>query len=145
MVSGDAKECLAVHVSPRLRGRLHGRLWMRFATRLGWLAVGGVRQLLGPPLLPDDFGTAQVIGQLARAAGAGGRRVPGHDLFHARINSRSCGGAAGAEPAQQQPHVEVTVRLDDRLPALPGKSKALQVPSFARNSALRALHCVHAQ
>jgi hypothetical protein len=99
--------------------------------------VGGVRQVLKPPELPDDFGTAQVIGQSARAAGAGGRRVPGNDLFHARINSRSGGGAAGPRAQQQQPRVEVTVRLDVWLPALGAARKALQVPSFMRNSAYR--------
>jgi hypothetical protein len=68
------------------------------------------------------------------AAGAprseGGERG---DLWHARINSRSGGGAAGAEPAQQQPRVEVTVRLDVRLPAL--SRKALEVPSLQSNFA----------
>jgi hypothetical protein len=102
--------------------------------------VSGVRQVLKPPELPPAFGTAQVIGQSARAAGAprseGGERG---DLWHARINSRSGGGAAGAEPAQQ-PRVEVTVRLDVRLPALPGESKALQVPSFEGNSAYSLFH-----
>jgi hypothetical protein len=57
--------------------------------------IGGVRQVLKPPEVPGDFGTAQVIGQSARAAGAprseGGERG---DLWHARINSRSGGGAA---------------------------------------------------
>jgi hypothetical protein len=68
---------------------------------------------LVPLPLPPAFGTAQVLGQSARAAGAprseGGERG---DLFHARINSRSGGGAAGAgpEPAQQ-PRV-VVARLD---------------------------------
>ncbi len=83
-----------------------------------------------PLPLPPAFGTAQVIGQSARAAGAprseGGERG---DLFHARINSRSGGGAAGAgpEPAQQ-PRVVATVRLDVRLPAL--NNKALEVPAL---------------
>ncbi len=90
----------------------------------------------------DDFGTAQVLGQSARAAGAprseGGERG---DLWHARINSRSGGGAAGPEPEpaqQQQPRVEVTVRLDVRLPGLPGK--ALQVPNLHNSFAYNVFH-----
>jgi hypothetical protein len=103
---------------------------------------------LVPLQLPDGFATAQVIGQSARAAGAprseGGERG---DLFHARINSRSGGGAAEAEPEPAQPRVEVTVRLDVRLPALPSKSnskaKALQVLSLGRSSAYRLFHPPH--
>ncbi len=86
------------------------------------------------PLSPA-FGTAQVIGQSTRAAGAP-RSSGGEcgDLFHTRINSRSGGGAAGAEPEpaqQQQSHMEVTVRLDVRLPALGGGRSALQVPKLS--------------
>ncbi len=62
------------------------------------------------------------------------------DLFHARINSRSGGGAAGADPAQQQLRVEVPVRLDGRLPALGGGRSALQVPKVSINSAYGVFH-----
>ncbi len=86
--------------------------------------------MLKPPELPDDFGTAQVIGQSARAAGAPRSKGGGRgDMFQARINSRSGGGAAGARTRtqQQQPGVEVTVRQDVRLPGPPNKT--LQVPT----------------
>jgi hypothetical protein len=101
---------------------------------------------LAPLQLPAAFGTAQVIGQSARAAGAprseGGE---GGDLFHAHINSGSSsgGGAAWAEPAQQQqPRVEVTVRLYVRLPALSAARNELQVPSLEVNSMYRLFHSV---
>jgi hypothetical protein len=61
------------------------------------------------------------------------------DVFRARINSRSGGGAAGPRTrVQQQPRVEVTVRLDVRLPALSGK--ALQVPGLSNSFAYRTFH-----
>jgi hypothetical protein len=63
------------------------------------------------------------------------------DQIHACINSRSGGGAAGAEPAQQQPRVEVMVRLDVWLPAaLPPGRQALQMPSLNGTSAYRVFH-----
>jgi hypothetical protein len=86
---------------------------------------------LVPLQLPPDFGTAQVIGQSARAAGAPRSEGGEHgDLWHGRINSRRGGGAAGPRTrVQQQPRVEVTVRLDVRLPALGAARNKLQVPS----------------
>jgi hypothetical protein len=80
---------------------------------------------LEPPL-PDDFATAEVVAQSARAAGVGGWRVPGNDLFHGRINSP----VAGAQ--QQRRRVEVSVRLDVRLPGQKGVRDG--VPTALRSS-----------
>ncbi len=69
-------------------------------------------------------------------------RVPGNEIFHARINSRSGGGAAGPRTCaqRQQPRVEVLVRLDVRLPGCRGAGRAaLQVPSV-RSYAYDMLH-----
>ncbi len=78
-----------------------------------------------PEPVPDGFATAQVIGQSAVAAGApqyaGGERG---DLWHGRINS-----AAG---------LEVTVRLDVRLPGRPGPG--LEVPALSGSSTYDLFH-----
>ncbi len=69
-------------------------------------------------------------------------RVPGNEMFHARINSRSGGGAAGPRTCaqRQQPRVEVQVRLHVRLPGCRGAGRAaLQVPSV-RSYAYDMLH-----
>jgi hypothetical protein len=51
------------------------------------------------------------------------------------------GGTAGAEPAQQQqPRVEVTVRLDVRLPAPAAARRRLPVPTLHTSSAYNLFH-----
>jgi hypothetical protein len=74
----------------------------------------------------DDFPTAQVIAQSARAAGTP-RSEDGarSDLWHGRINNATAG-------------LEVTVRLDVRLSALSGK--ALAVPYLSTTFAYRIFH-----
>jgi hypothetical protein len=81
--------------------------------------------VLVPEPLPDGCATAQVIGQSARAAGAPrSEDGPRGDLWHGRINS---GGG-----------LEVTVRVDMRLPAL--HRQCLPVPVFKGNFAYKLFH-----
>jgi hypothetical protein len=113
--------------APGVPGGLH--LLFRFTPGRQMHFSRRVGRVLVPEQLPDGCATAQAVGQSARAAGAprykGG---PRGDLFHARINSRSGGGAAGPEQAPQQPRVQVTLRLDVRLPGCRGE--ALPVPNI---------------
>ncbi len=83
-----------------------------------WMVDG----VLVPMQLPDGCATAQVIGQSARAAGAPQYPDgPRGDLCHGGINS---GGG-----------LEITVRVDMRLPAL--HRQCLPVPSFKGDFAYR--------
>jgi hypothetical protein len=87
--------------------------------------VGGK---LVPMHLPDGCATAQVIGQSARAAGAPRYKDgPRGDLWHGRLNSEAAG-------------LEVTVRLDMRLPFVGDARRQAHVPSTTTSYAYHIFH-----
>jgi hypothetical protein len=90
--------------------------------------VGGK---LVPMQLPDGFATAQVIAQSARAAGAPRyKNGPRGDLYHGRINSEADG-------------LEVTVRLDMRLPFVGDARRQAHVPSTTTSYAYQIFRVGH--